>query len=496
MLPVLALVGRPNVGKSTLFNRLTASRDAIVDDQPGVTRDRLYGRGQLDGRKFLAVDTGGLEDIRGGGDGVLGRDGDGFAAGDADAANPFAALIREQVEVAIDEAQVTLFMVDAADGLVAPDRDIGARLRASGARVLVVVNKSEGVEAELAAAEFQELGLGAPFAISAKRGDGVAEMLAAALARCGMDDGEFAADADAAAADVTAADVDGDAGRPVIVLAGRPNAGKSTLANRLLRAPRLLVSATPGTTRDSVRVPVEFDGRRCILIDTAGVRKKSRVRAGETVEKFSVIKALQAVEAANVALLVLDATCEIGFQDAAIAGIIRDLGRSLVVVVNKWDRLEARQRRKIESELQRKLPFLPDPEILFVSALRGSNLGRIMPAALRAFDGAFADLPTAPVNRALQEAVTRAPPPMHKRRPVRLKFAHQSGKNPPVIVVHGNLAGKLSAGYRRYLARHFARAFRLTGTPVRIIPRNADNPFAPAATSPRRAKKRSGRGKK
>ncbi|MDD9811753.1 MAG: ribosome biogenesis GTPase Der [Gammaproteobacteria bacterium] len=502
MLPVLALVGRPNVGKSTLFNRLTASRDAIVDDQPGVTRDRLYGRGQLGGRKFLAVDTGGLEDIRGGDDGVLGRDGgvlgrdgDGFAAGDADTVNPFAALIREQVEVAIDEAQVTLFMVDAADGLVAPDRDIGARLRASGARVLVVVNKSEGVEAELAAAEFQELGLGAPFAISAKRGDGVAEMLAAALARCGMDDGEFAADADAAAADGDG-DADADAGRPVIVLAGRPNAGKSTLANRLLRAPRLLVSATPGTTRDSVRVPVEFDGRRCILIDTAGVRKKSRVRAGETVEKFSVIKALQAVEAANVALLVLDATCEIGFQDAAIAGIIRDLGRSLVVVVNKWDRLEARQRRKIESELERKLPFLPDPEILFVSALRGSNLGRIMPAALRAFDGAFADLPTAPVNRALQEAVTRAPPPMHKRRPVRLKFAHQSGKNPPVIVVHGNLAGKLSAGYRRYLARHFARAFRLTGTPVRIIPRNADNPFAPAPAPPRRAKKRSGRGKK
>lgn len=462
MRPVLALVGRPNVGKSTLFNRLTRSRDAIVDDQPGVTRDRQYGRGRHGDLAFLAVDTGGL-DAASGGD-----------------ANPFGALIREQVAAAIEEAQVTLFMVDAIAGLNAQDRDIGAQLRAGGARVLVVVNKSDGLAAEVAAAEFQELGLGAPFAVSAKRGDGVAEMLEAALAGC----------ADAAGDELGAA----DAGAPVIALAGRPNAGKSTLVNRLAGAARMVVSETPGTTRDSVRVPVDFGGRRCVLIDTAGVRKKSRVRAGQSVEKFSVIKALQAVAAANVALLVLDARDGIGFQDAAIAGIIRDLGRSLVVVVNKCDRLSARQRRAIADELERKLPFLPQPDILFVSALRGANTARIMPAAVRAFDSAFAELPTAAVNRALQEAVAHSAPPMHKRRPVRLKFAHQSGKNPPVIVVHGNLASKLSAAYRRYLAGRFARAFGLTGTPVRIIPRNADNPFAPADSSPR--KKRSGRGKK
>jgi len=455
MLPVLALVGRPNVGKSTLFNRLTGSRDAIVDDQPGVTRDRLYGRGRIGGKGFLAVDTGGLEDARGD--------------------NPFGALIRRQVALAIDEAQVVLFMVDAEDGLVAQDRDLGAQLRSSGAPVLVLVNKSEGVESELAAAEFQELGLGAPFAVSARRGDGVGEMLEAALAG-------YAAGGEPE-----------EAGLPVIALAGRPNAGKSTLANRLVGAPRMLVSEVPGTTRDSVRIPLCIDGHSGILIDTAGVRRKSRVRAGEVIEKFSVIKALQAVEQANVVLLVLDASCEIGFQDAAIAGMVRDLGRSLVVAVNKWDRLEGRQRRRIKDELHLKLPFLPDPEILFISALRGSNIAQVMPAAMRAYRSAMVNLPTSSVNRTLEKAVAHMPPPLHKRRPVRLKFAHQSGKNPPVIVVHGNLAGKLPDSYRRYLANYFARAYRLTGTPVRIIPRTGDNPFAPGKPAARRRGKRSGK---
>jgi len=468
MLPVIALVGRPNVGKSTLFNRLTRSRDAIVDDQPGVTRDRQYGRGVHDRRAFLAVDTGGL--------GAIGRGGD----GDGDEANPFAAQIREQVEAAVAEADVTLFMVDAADGLNAQEHDIGRQLRSAGARVLVAVNKAEGLEPAAAVAEFHALGLGAPFAISAKRGHGLDALLEAALAGC-------------AAADDGGDDGGGDGDdAPVIALAGRPNAGKSTIANRLIGDARMLVSEVPGTTRDSVRLPFAFDGRRCVLIDTAGVRKKSRVRAAESVEKFSVIKALQAIESANVVLLVLDGSGEIGFQDAVIAGIIRDLGRSLVVVVNKWDRLEARQRRKIEDELARKLPFLPQPEVLFVSALRGSNLGRIMPAALRAHAGAFAEFATAAVNRALAEAVAHSPPPLYKRRPVRLKFAHQAGKNPPVIVVHGNLANKLAPTYRRYLAAHFARAFNLTGTPVRLITRNAENPYAPTAAR----KKRPGRGKR
>ena len=436
MLPVLALVGRPNVGKSTLFNRLTRSRDALVDDQPGVTRDRLYGRGKLGRKRFLAVDTGGL----------------------ADEQSAFGALIREQVALALEEAQAALFIVDAHDGLVAQDRDIGAQLRQSAAAVFVLVNKSEGVEAEVAAAEFQELGLGAPLAISALRGDGVEEMLEAVLR------------------DTPAAAPPSEESAPVITLAGRPNVGKSTLANQLAGASRVLVSATPGTTRDSVRVPLHIRGQDLVLIDTAGVRRKARV--AETLEKFSVIKALQAIEQANVALLLVDATCEIGAQDATIAGMICDMGRSLVVVVNKWDRLESRQRKKIKDELELKLPFLPNPEILFISALHGSNLAQVVPATLRAYRSAMRHIATSSLSRTLEKAVTRAPPPLANRRPVRLKFAHQAGKNPPVIIVHGNQAEKLPAPYRRYLARFFAQTYHLTGTPVRIIPRSASNPFS------------------
>ncbi len=445
MLPVLALVGRPNVGKSTLFNRLTRSRDAIVNDQPGVTRDRLYGHGRLGPTGFLAVDTGGLEAEHG----------------------PFGDGVRQQVELAVEEAQAILFLVDAGDGLVPQDRDIAGQLRQSDARVFVLVNKSEGLEPELAASEFQELGLGAPVAVSAKRGDGVEELLEAVLA------------------DYAASGEQGESGKPeeqgipVITLAGRPNVGKSTLANKLAGESRVLVSEVPGTTRDSVRVPLCIDGQPLVLIDTAGVRRKSRVaRIGETIEKFSVIKALQAVEQANVVILMLDASAEIGFQDATIAGMIRDLGRSMVVVVNKWDRLENRQRKKIRDELERKLPFLPDPEVVFTSALHGSNLAEVIPAALRAYNSAMTSIATSSMNRTLARAVAQTPPPMQNRRTVRLKFAHQAGKNPPLIVVHGNQAEKLPATYRRYLAGYFARAYKLTGTPVRIIFRSGENPYA------------------
>ena len=454
MLPVLALVGRPNVGKSTLFNRLTRSRDAIVDDQPGVTRDRLYGNGRVGQTGFLVVDTGGLEAEHG----------------------QFGAIIRQQVELVIEEAQVILFMVDANEGLVPQDHDIGEQLRQSGARVFVLVNKSEDVEPELAASEFQELGLGAPIAISAKRGDGVEELLETVLA------------------DYEPVGEQPEPGIPIITLAGRPNVGKSTLANKLAGESRVLVSEVPGTTRDSVRVPLCINGERCILIDTAGVRRKSRVE--KTIEKFSVIKALQAVEEANVALLMLDATCEIGTQDATIAGMIQDMGRSVVVVVNKWDRLESRQRTRIKNEIERKLPFLPNPEIVFISALHGSNLAEVMPAALRACDSAMTSIATASINRTLAAAVAQTPPPMHKRRPVRLKFAHQAGKNPPIIVVHGNLAENLPDSYRRYLANYFARAYKLVGTPVRIIPRSGENPYKGRKSASGPGKKSSGRKRK
>ena len=456
MLPVFALVGRPNVGKSTLFNRLTRSRDAIVDDQPGVTRDRLYGHGRIGSTKFLAVDTGGLLAEQG----------------------PFNDLVRQQVELAIEEAQAILFMVDAGDGLVGQDREIAEQLRHSGTKVLVLVNKSESIEPELATAEFQALGLGAPFAISAKRGEGIEELLEVVLA------------------DYTASEEgDGDTDTekeeiPIITLSGRPNVGKSTLANKLAGEARVLVSEVPGTTRDSVRLPLCIDGKNIVLIDTAGVRRRSRVtRADEVVEKFSVIKALQAVEQANVVILMLDASAEIGFQDATIAGMIRDLGRSMVVVVNKWDRLEDRQRKKIKDELDRKLPFLPNPEIVFISARHGSNLTEVIPAALRAYHSAMTSIATSSINRTLERAVAQTPPPMQNRRTVRLKFAHQAGKNPPVIVVHGNQAEKLPATYQRYLANYFARAYKLVGTPVRIIFRAGENPYKDRKSARKKRKK-------
>jgi GTP-binding protein len=449
MLPVLALVGRPNVGKSTLFNRLTRSRDAIVDDQPGVTRDRLYGKGRVGEQPFLAVDTGGLEAEEG----------------------PFHDQIAMQVDHVIEEAQVVILVVDAHEGLVNQDREIATRLRQSGRRVLIAVNKSEGEAPELVASEFQELALGDPVAVSARRGDGIDQLVLRALEGLGdlADDSED--------------------DRPRIALAGRPNVGKSTLINRLVGTKRVIVSDLPGTTRDSIRVPLEHDGEGFLLVDTAGVRRRAKV--DEAVEKFSVIKTLQSIEGADAVVLVLDASSEIGGQDATIAGMVQDLGRSLVVVVNKWDCLAGRQRRRIRGDLSRKLPFLPDPEVLFVSALHGSNLAEIMPAVRRALASSMVELGTASLNRALAGAVAQTPPPMHHNRPIKLKFAHQAGKNPPVVVVHGNQAESLPPAYLRYLGRYFAQAYRLRGTRIRVIPRSGENPYA--KTTGHRAGPRAGR---
>ncbi len=438
MLPVIALVGRPNVGKSTLFNRLTRSRDAIVDDQPGITRDRMYGRGQQNGSAFLVVDTGGLE---------------------AAEESQFARLIHQQVEWVIDEAQHVFFVVDARDGLVPADSEIADQLRRSRRPITVVVNKAEGVDGELAAAEFQELALGVPWPISARQGDGVAAMLAAVLA-------EYAAEEPGPA----------ESDIPLLTLAGRPNVGKSTLANKLVGEHRMLVSDLPGTTRDSVRIPLSVAGKEYVLIDTAGVRRKARVQ--QAVEKFSVIKTLQAVANSHVVLLVLDASGEIGAQDATIAGMVQELGKSMVVVINKWDRLDSRQKQKIKHELASRLPFLAEPEVVYISALHGSNLDCVIPAGQRAYDSAMRSMSTAGLNRTLQAAVARLAPPVFRERQIRLKFAHQAGKNPPVIIVHGSQAEQLPESYRRYLCRFFRRYYALAGTPLRIIPRNSHNPFA------------------
>ena len=454
LLPVIALVGRPNVGKSTLFNRLTRSRDAIVDNQPGITRDRLYGRGRVGERPFLVVDTGGLESED----------------------DPFRSQILQQVEQVIEEAQVVMLVVDGGQGLVPQDREIADRLRQSDRRILVAVNKTEGEDPDLAAAEFQELALGEPRAVSALRGDGIDGLVASALIGSG--------DAGTEEEDPSCR----------IAFVGRPNVGKSTLTNRIVGSERVIVSDTPGTTRDSVRIPFEYDGKPFVAVDTAGVRRRSRVE--EAVEKFSVIKTLQSIEDAAVVVLVLDARSEIGAQDATIAGMVQDLGRSLVVVVNKWDGLEGRQRRRIRVDLERRLPFLPDPQVLFVSALHGSGIGEIMPAVDHALGSAMIELGTASLNRTLQAAMAQTPPPMHQNRPVRLKFAHQAGKNPPVVVVHGNQAESLPVSYVRYLGRYFANAYRLRGTRVRVIPRSSENPFADRKTGARALPGPSGRRRK
>ena len=454
MIPVIALVGRPNVGKSTLFNRLTKSRDAIVDDQPGITRDRLYGKGKFGDKAFLIVDTGGLEAEQ----------------------SQFGDMIRQQVDQVLQEAQVVILVVDGKDGLVPQDKEIGEQLRQSGREIQVAVNKTEGEEHELAVSEFQELGLGAPMAISAQRGDGTKELLDQVLR-------EFDSDVN-----------DEDAQTPRIALVGRPNVGKSTLTNKLVGEYRVLVSEVPGTTRDSVHIPIQVEDRDYVLIDTAGVRRRSKVE--QAVEKFSVIKTLQAIENSHVVVLVLDASSEIGAQDATIAGMVQDLGRSMVVVVNKWDRLEGRQRRKIKDELEIKLPFLPDPDVLFISALHGSNLADVMPAVRRAYESSMVEFSTSSLNRMLEAAVTQTPPPMQNGRPVKLKFAHQAGKNPPIVVVHGNQAEKLNDAYIRYLSNFFGKAYRLRGTRVRVIPRSGENPFKKLKPQKTRFKQRTGRRRK
>ena len=454
MLPVIALIGRPNVGKSTLFNKLTRSRDALVGDQPGVTRDRLYARARMGDKPFLVVDTGGLE---------------------AETSD-FSDLVRQQVDQVVEEADTVFFMVDALQGVVLQDREIAMHLRKSNRKIILLVNKAEGKVPDLVASEFAELGMGVPFPVSAKRGDGIVKLLGEALK------------------DFKEVLVDADDGVPRVAIVGRPNVGKSTLTNRLAGAHRMIVSDIPGTTRDSVSIPVKFRGEDYEIMDTAGVRKKSRVEKG--IELFSVVKTLQAIEKSHVVLLVLNASSEVSFQDAAIAGMVYDLGRSMVVVVNKWDGLETKQKNRITRSMQSRLSFLCDFESIYISALHGSNCRQVLPAVKRAYDSAMVEIATSSLNRTLQEAVDLTPPPAHNKRPVRLKFTHQAGKNPPVIVVHGNLAQTLPASYLKYLSRFFSRKYRLIGTPLRMIPRSGKNPFRKKTQTKKTSPGKSGRSRK
>ncbi len=437
MLPVIALVGRPNVGKSTLFNRLTRSRDALVADQPGLTRDRQYGIGKLGNRPYLVVDTGGLTGAEHGLD----------------------ALTDRQVQLAIGEADWVLFLVDAKAGRAGGDQIIADQLRRTGKPVTLVVNKSEGALPGMAEAEFHDLGLGAPIAIAAVHGHGVRTLI----------NGLLHALPEAVETPAQAA-----TGIQIAVV-GRPNVGKSTLVNRLLGEERVLAFDQPGTTRDSIFIPFSREGKDYTLIDTAGVRRRARVH--EVIEKFSVIKTLQAIEQANVTLLVLDARQGVGEQDATLAGHILDSGRALVVVVNKWDGLDGEQRARVKAEIERKLPFLEFAAKRFVSALHGSGVGKLFGAIEQAYANAMRDLSTPELTRILEWLVQEHQPPLVRGRRIKLRYAHQGGQNPPVIVIHGNQTESLPNSYRRYLINRYRQALDLYGTPVRLELKSGANPY-------------------
>jgi GTP-binding protein len=441
MLPTLVLVGRPNVGKSTLFNRLTRSRDAIVADLPGLTRDRQYGLGRLGETPFIVVDTGGFEPAAA--DGILHQ------------------MARQTLQ-AIDEADVIVFVLDARQGLTSGDRTIAECLRRSGRRVVMAVNKSEGLAQAVACAEFHEIGLADPIAVSAAHGDGVVDLVETALEGFAM-----SPDPDAATPE--------SARHPRIAIVGRPNVGKSTLVNALLGEERVIVFDEPGTTRDSIQIEFERDGRHYTLIDTAGLRRRGKVE--DVAEKFSVVKTLQSIEAANVVVLVLDARDGVSDQDAHIGGFIVEAGRALVVAANKWDNLAPEQREQVKKDLERKLGFLAFARWHFVSALKGTGLRELLTSVNAAYGAAMTRLPTPKLTRALQAALARQQPPRAGLIRPKLRYAHQGGVNPPIVVIHGNAVDQVSAGYRRYLERFFRELFKLQGTPLRIEMRKGENPY-------------------
>ena len=439
MLPVIALIGRPNVGKSTLFNRLTRSRDALVADYPGLTRDRQYGFGKLGSSPYLVIDTGG---VAGGEVGIE------------------EAMVEQTIR-ALHEADAAIVIVDGRSGLTAADEHVAELARKYARKTWLAVNKSEGLDAALASSEFHGLGLGEPIAISAAHGDRVSALIDDVLGKLPVVEPDD--------------DVEEDDKELRIAVIGRPNVGKSTLANRLLGEERLVVYDQPGTTRDSVAVPFERNDRKYVLIDTAGIRRKSKVH--EAIEKFSIVKALQAIEQAQVVIAVLDAQDGITEQDVSLLGLVLERGRALVVVTNKWDGLSAYERKRIRDELDRRLPFLDFAERITISALHGTAVGDLLPAVERAFRAATRDLSTTELTRELEAAVMAHPPPLVRGRRIRLRYAHQGGRNPPVIVIHGNQTNKLPEAYRRYLINRFRKAFKLKGTPVRLSFKTSDNPF-------------------
>ena len=449
--PVVTLVGRPNVGKSTLFNRLTRSRSALVADFSGLTRDRHYGEGRMGDIPFIVVDTGGFEPVAK--TGILHH-------------------MAKQTEQAIAESDVVVFLVDARAGLNAHDREIANLLRKLAQTVIVCVNKAEGMSHTSAVAEFFELGLGQPHVISASHGDGVGLLIEAAL-------DSFREPA----SQTTEALGDGDTFEPTdetehrikLAIVGRPNVGKSTLINTFVGENRVIAFDMPGTTRDAIEIEFERDGRQYTLIDTAGLRRRGKVF--EAVEKFSVIKTLQAIEACNVVLLMVDAQQDISDQDAHIAGFVVESGRALVVAINKWDNISREQRERIEREYERKLRFLSFAKLHHISALRGQGVNAVLRSVKSAHAAAFSKLSTPKLTRTLEDAVAQQQPPRRGIFRPKMRYAHQGGQNPPLIIIHGNALDSVSDPYKRYLESKFRDVFELAGTPLRIQFKSSHNPY-------------------
>ncbi|MBN8715231.1 MAG: ribosome biogenesis GTPase Der [Xanthomonadales bacterium] len=441
MLSVVALVGRPNVGKSTLFNVLTRSRDALVADVPGVTRDRHYGTCRLGEQPFLVVDTGGLSGLD----------------------EAIDTLTARQVRLAIDEAQVLVFVVDARDGLLPQDHAILGELRRSGKPVIVAVNKVDGVDQDHALAEFSAFGLRTMVALATAHNRGTAELLASVQQVLPPADPQAAADG-------------ADDGSIRVAIVGRPNAGKSTLINRLLGEERLVVSDVAGTTRDPIEVRLERDGRRYTLVDTAGIRRKTR--AAEAVEKFSIIKTLQSIAAAQVVVVMIDARENLAEQDLSLIGHVLDAGRALVIAINKWDGLDRQQRDACIRELDRRLGFVSWAKQVPLSALHGSGLRELMRAVVRAHASATRNLVSSDLTKTLEQAYAAYQPPLVQGHAPRLRFAHPGCSNPPTIVIHGTRTRHIAAAYQRYLENFFRSRYKLEGTPVRIVFREGENPYA------------------
>ena len=455
MLPVVALVGRPNVGKSTLFNRLTNTRDALVADYPGLTRDRKYGQAKFEKRQFIVVDTGGI-------------------TGDEEGID---AEMAQQSLLAIEEADVVLFLVDARAGMLPADQGIADHLRRINKKVFVVANKVDGIDGDSESAEFYSLGLGEIKQIAAAHGRGVSQLLQDALKPLEADfpdmeivDEEPEEEEDAEAQRQRLQEL------PIkLAIVGKPNVGKSTLTNRILGEERVVVYDMPGTTRDSVYIPMERDEREYILIDTAGVRKRRKI--SEAVEKFSIVKTLQAIEEANVVLLVIDAREGITDQDLSLLGFVLNSGRSLVVAVNKWDGLSTDVKDNIKREMDRRLGFVDFARIHFISALHGSGVGNLFESVQEAYMSATKRINTALLTQIMEMAQDDHQPPLVRGRRVKMKYAHAGGYNPPVIVIHGNQVDDLPSSYKRFLMNYFRRALEIMGTPIKIEFREGNNPF-------------------